>query len=90
MDALVGEYIRSWNPNVDAWTKRGDAADFSLFLAGELGISPKGIEIDKDGKLYRVLIPIISRYWVPPSSELADWQRHLAWFKKEMKSWASA
>lgn len=89
MDKLVGEYIRTYSCVTDAWTKRGDAADFALFLAGELNISPKAVQVDKDGKNYRVLVPLLSAYWQPPSTELLDWQRHLAKFKKGVKEWAT-
>lgn len=93
---LVNNYVRSWDLQQDAWTKRGDAADFALFLANELGLTPKSVVVDKDGKFYRVLVPLISAYWCPPSvvgaeigSRPADWDDHLSHFKKEVKRWAT-
>jgi hypothetical protein len=95
--SLVNNYRRSWDPEKDAWTKRGDAADFALFLAAELGLSPKAVQIDKDGKHYRVLVPLISAYWCPPDvlaaevgSRSVDWDDHLSHFKKEVKQWATS
>lgn len=87
MAALIDGYKRTWDPEKEAWTKRGDAADFALFLAGELQISPRGIEVDKDGKLYRVLVPLLSAYWCPRDD---NWERYLSTFKKRIKEWASA
>lgn len=84
---MVTGYIRSYDHSVDAWTKRGDAADFAAFLAAELGISPKGVQIDKDGKTYRVLVPLVAGYWCPPSAD--EWETHLRHFKRKVKQWAS-
>lgn len=90
MATLVGEYIRSWDKGMSAWAKRGDAADFAAFLAGELKITPKAVLIDKDGKFYRVYVPLLSAYWSPLIADAKAWEESLSHFKQEMKSWASA
>lgn len=85
----VNRFIRTYDHSVDAWTKRGDAADFAAFLAAELGISPKGVTVDKDGKTFRVYIPLVFAYWAPPSASPDAWASYLARMKLKVKQWAS-
>jgi len=96
MADLIDTYKRSWHRDLAAWTKRGDAADFALFLAGELGITPKAVTVDKDGKTYRVYVPLLSVYWDPPEqvdlpvgSIPQTWNDCLETLKRRMKTWAS-
>lgn len=82
------EYVRSYDFAADAWKTRGDAADFAAFLAGELKFAPKAIVVDKDGKNYRVLLPIIAAYWSP--AKLDEWEAHFRQLILRVKNWASS
>lgn len=87
---LILEYVKSFNPESGAWAKRSDAADFGAYLAGELKISPKGVQLDKDGKTHRVFVPLISEYWHPIDNHAASWETELTSMVKKVKKWASA
>lgn len=86
---VAENYRRSWDPTHDAWTKRGDAADFAAFLAAELGINPKGVTVEKDGKMHRVMVPLLSAYWCPHKSD-TTWDEHFRFFKVEIRRWANS
>jgi len=84
---MIGEYIKSYDPAIHAWRKRSDAEAFALFLAGELLLNPKGVQVDKDGKTYRVHIPLISVYWEAKDTDPATWHGALAELKQSRPTW---
>lgn len=81
----MAELIDNYKPGfVDgAFAKRGDAVDFALYLAGELGLNPKGVTVEKDGKRYHVYIPLGFTYWQPGD----DWKSEFERIKKAVKNW---
>lgn len=85
---MTGNYVGSFQHIGGCWLKRSEAADFAAFLAGELKINPKGVVVDKDGKTYRVYVPLIASYWHPLSALL--WEAELSVWKHKVKQWASA
>lgn len=85
-------YCRTFEPAIGAWGKRGDAVDFSVFLAAELGLKPKGVTTEKDGKFHRVYVPLISMYWHPDHAEdrfgKDAWDDMFVRMRREVKKWA--
>jgi len=80
------EYIKSFDHEVGAWMKKGEAVAFGDFLAAELGINRKGVVWEKDGKHHRLRVPLISRYWHPIND--GNWNAELFMFKKALKAGA--
>lgn len=85
---VIADYIRSWDKQHDAWAKRADAADCLAFLVAEMGLKPKAASIDKDGKLYRIYIPLIGQYWQPDNEEPIAWVSHFNYIKHKVQKWA--
>jgi hypothetical protein len=84
---FIGGYKRSWDKECGGWAKRADAADFAAFLAAELGINTKGVVLERDGKITRLRIPLISQYWDPKPGE---WVNEILVLRKEVKRWATS
>lgn len=73
----MSTYVRNFDHCNFAWDKRGDAADFAEFLTAEMGLSQKAMTVDKDGKLYRVFIPLAATYWQPAEGAWDKEYHHL-------------
>lgn len=84
---MVTEYVKSFDHRAGCWHKKSEAAAFAAFLAPELGINPKGVQLDKDGKTHRVYVPLLSAYWHPQASIF--WEQELENWKVKVKTWAS-
>lgn len=85
---MIRDYIGTYDPAIHAWRKRNEAERFALYLAGELMINPKGVTVDKDGKTYRVYVPLLSLYWEPETTVPSDWHHALSEIKMGMSTWA--
>lgn len=88
-ERVIDDYIKSYRPAFNAWEKRADAENFAKYLAGELGVNPKGVTVDKDGKTYRVYIPLVSMYWAPGSNAHDEWVNELNAVTASVKQWAA-
>ena len=88
-ERIIDDDITSYDPQSQAWTKRADAENLAKYLANELGLSPKAATVDKDGKTYRVYVPLFSAYWSPKSNSHTDWCNALTAMQEERKTWAA-
>lgn len=85
MEQLVYSYRKSYDHTIEAWTKRSDANDFAVFLAAELKINAKGVQVLKDGKTHRVYVPLAVTYWQPKNGEAA-WMAELERLKESIRA----
>lgn len=88
MRANITDYIKSFDPVKQAWGKRVEAGNLASALAAELRLNPKGVQVENDGNLYRVRIPLLCVYWSPISNEPSDWLREFDNISKEIREWA--
>lgn len=90
MTKLLDNYVQSFDRMAFCWTKRSHATDFAVYLAGELGINPKGVQVEKDGTNYRVYIPLVAAYWQPDDNHAETWAKHYRALEHKVRKWASA
>lgn len=96
MRSVLSDYVKSFDPRTQAWSKRVEAGNFASALAGnfasalaaELRLNPKAVQVENDSRLYRVHMPLLRVYWSPISNEPGDWEREFDNISKEIREWA--
>ena len=85
---MITEYIKSFDHDKGAWSKKQEATAFGDFLAAELGINRKGVVHDKDGPWHRIRVPLVAAYWHPLNAQ--SWEQELHEMKRNVKGWVNA
>ena len=88
MRSNITDYIKSYDPTKQAWNKRVEAGNFASALSAELRLNAKAVQVENDGRLYRVHMPLLRVYWSPISNEPSDWLREFDNISKEIREWA--